>query len=143
MPKDKWIKSPEQFLEIWDEYVKDRLQQYDLLPVANNKTGEVLYLPAQKPITRKSFQVFVRKNYGYHIHQYIDNKDKAYNEYVGVITHARDEWEDDQVSGTLTGKYKAPNLTARMLGIGDKQDVTSNGESLSEIKVNIITTNKE
>ena len=138
MAKHKYCETPEKFRCLWDEYKVDRLKQYDLLPVANNKTGEVLYLPMQKPLTRASFEAYVYENYGYHIHQYIDNKDKAYNAYVGVITYARSQWEDDQYSGTLTGKYKAPNLTARMLGIGDKQDVTTNGKEINEIKVNII-----
>jgi hypothetical protein len=44
----------------------------------------------------------------------------------------RDEWEENQVSGTLTGKFKAPNLTARMNGLTEKTDVTTGGDKLNQ-----------
>ncbi len=39
----------------------------------------------------------------------------------------RKEWEDDQIGGTMTGRYKAPNLTARLNGLVDKTDAKTEG----------------
>jgi hypothetical protein len=136
--KHKYIETPEDLLRMWNEYKDYRLKLYDALPVANNKTGEVLYLPVQKPLTRWSFEAYVFNTYGHHVKQYLDNQDNSYTAYLGVTTHIRNEWTDDHVSGTMTGKYKAPNLTARVASIGDKQDITTNGENINDIKVKII-----
>jgi hypothetical protein len=138
MPKHKYIETPEDLKKMWDDYKAEAQKIYDLLPVANNKTGEVLYLPVQKPITRWGFEAWVFDTYGFGVKQYLDNQDKAYNAYLGVTTHIRNEWTHDHVSGTMTGKYKAPNLTARVTGVTDTVDVTSNGQSISDIKVTIV-----
>jgi hypothetical protein len=43
----------------------------------------------------------------------------------------------------MTGKYKAPNLTARVTGVNDNVDVTTNGQAVNDIKVTIITPDSE
>ena len=91
-----------------------------------------------RPYTRQGFEAYVFRKYGFNVHQYIDNWNDSYVAYLGVVTCIRREWEENQISGTLTGKYKAPNLTARLNGLTEKTDVTTQGERISEIKVNII-----
>jgi hypothetical protein len=44
----------------------------------------------------------------------------------------RREWEEDQIEGTLTGRYKAPNLVARLNNLVEK---TENKHEVSEIKI--------
>jgi hypothetical protein len=141
MPRDKNIEDPKDLQRMWEDY-KEQITA-DLIPTLSNKTGEVVYLPTQKPATRWGFEAYVFKKYSFGIKQYIDNQDKAYNAFLGVVTYIKNDWTDDHVTGTMTGKYKAQTLTARVTGVTDNVDVTSNGESLSEIKVNIITSNKE
>jgi hypothetical protein len=64
----------------------------------------------------------VFENYGFHIHQYIDDAEDVYAEFLGVVTHIRNQWQSDQIEGTLTGRYKAPNLVARLNGIADNNN---------------------
>jgi hypothetical protein len=135
MGKNKYIETPEDLLFLWDEYKKQ--VGFDTIEQATPK-GEIVRLSIQKPLLRSGFEAFVYRVKGFNVCQYLDNQDKAYTDYLGVITCIRREWETDQVSGTLTGKYKAPNLTARLNGIKDNSDVTSNGQTISDIKVTIV-----
>jgi hypothetical protein len=136
MAKHKYIETPEELQQMWEDYKAQ--VGFDNLPVLNIKTGDVALMPNQKPWTRWGFEAYVFKNYGYGVKQYLDNQDKAYNAYLGVVTYIRNEWTDDHVSGTMTGKYKAASLTARVTGVSDNVDITTNGKDINEIKVNII-----
>lgn len=139
MGRPRNLETPEEFIQLWDEYKKHIDENPDLIEKATNKGVQVERV--KKPYTRMGFEAYALRNKGIFIHQYIDNcnnRDTIYFEYLGVVTCAKREWEDDQISGTMTGKYKAPNLTARLNGLTEKTDVTTQGERISEIKVNII-----
>jgi len=138
MAKHKYVESPEKLMQMWDEYKKSVDKDPEMEEIVNIKTGEIVHIAKKKPYLRSGFESFVYRTYGFLVKQYLDNQDKLYSDYMGVITCIRNEWETDQVSGTMTGKYKAPNLTARLNGLGDKQDITTQGQSINEIKVNII-----
>lgn len=123
MAKKKYIESPEDFLKLWDEYKSLIDTNPDKEEVATGK-GEVVTLTKKKPYLRQGFESYVYRKHGFHIHQYIDNYENAYEEYLGVVTCARKEWEDDQISGSLTGRYKSPNLVARLNGLTEKTEST-------------------
>lgn len=139
MAKHKYIETPEELLSLWDQY-KEQVG-VETIEQATPK-GEIVTLSIRKPLLRSGFEAFVFRLKGFNVCQYLDNQDKAYTEYLGVITCIRKEWETDQVSGTLTGKYKAPNLTARLNGIKEGTDITSQGEKINEIKVTIVSGNQ-
>ena len=139
MAKHKYIETPEELLSLWDQY-KEQVG-VETIEQATPK-GDIVTLRIRKPLLRSGFEAFVFRLKGFNVCQYLDNQDKAYTEYLGVITCIRKEWETDQVSGTLTGKYKAPNLTARLNGIKEGTDITSQGEKINEIKVTIVSGNQ-
>jgi hypothetical protein len=139
MAKHKYIETPEELLSLWDQY-KEQVG-VETIEQATPK-GEIVTLSIRKPLLRSGFEAFVFRLKGFNVCQYLDNQDKAYTEYLGVTTCIRKEWETDQVSGTLTGKYKAPNLTARLNGIKEGTDITSQGEKINEIKVTIVSGNQ-
>jgi hypothetical protein len=131
----KYIQTPEDLLKLWDEYKaqvgSEQIEQ------ATPK-GSIVTLSISKPLLRSGFEAYVYRTKGFNVCQYLDNQDKAYSDYLGVVTCIRKEWETDQVSGTLTGKYKAPNLTARLNGLTEKTDVTTNGNDIGSIQVEIV-----
>ena len=51
-------------------------------------------------------------------------------EYRGVIRAIEDAIKDQQISGAMVGLYNS-NLTARLNGITDKTDITTNGKDLN------------
>ena len=121
MGKRKYIESPERFLELWNEYKRFIDSNPDIQEVATAKG--VVELRIKKPYLRQGFESYAYNKLGHHISQYIDNQDNGYTEFLGVITHIRKEWENDQISGSLTGRYKAPNLVARLNGLTEKQEI--------------------
>ena len=119
-PKGTKYMSVDELLEIWNEYVAS--VGYDQIEQVTSR-GEIVTLNVKKPLLRSGFEAYVYRKKGFGIGHYIDNQDGAYEDYLGVITCMRNEWETDQVSGTMTGRLKAPNLTARLNGISDKQEI--------------------
>jgi hypothetical protein len=140
MAKKKYLESPEKLLELWEEY-KDSVG-YDQIEQSTPK-GEIVTLNIKRPFLKSGFEVFCFYKLGFGIGQYLDNQDKAYEEYLDVITCIRREWETDQVSGTLTGRFKAPNLTARLNNLKEQTDVTSNSEKIESISVTIVKPNED
>jgi hypothetical protein len=120
MGKKKYIETPEELLNLWDEY-KESVQNESIEQATSR--GDIVSLSVRNPYLRSGFEAFVFRKLGFGISQYLDNNGNLYDEYIGVITCIRKEWETDQVSGTMTGKYKAPNLTARLNGIAEKQEI--------------------
>jgi len=119
MGKHKYIETPEKLLQLWDEY-KEQVGTDEI--EHSTPKGDVVILSVQKPLLRSGFEAFVYRKLGFGISQYLDNNSNLYDEYIGVITCIRKEWETNQISGTMTGKYKAPNLTARLNGLADKSE---------------------
>jgi hypothetical protein len=40
----------------------------------------------------------------------------------------RNEWESDQIDGSLTGRYKSPNLVARLNGLKEQSETEINAK---------------
>ena len=128
--KEKYIDTPENLLKIWDEYKLHIDNNPDVQEIATGKGVQVIRV--KKPYQKVGFESYVFRNYGFNVHQYIDNYKGAYDAYLGVVTCMRKEWEGDQIEGTLTGRYKAPNLVARLNNIAER---TENKHEVSEIKI--------
>jgi hypothetical protein len=117
--QSKYI-TPKELSELWEGF-KGTIG-YDLIEVATGKGVQTIKV--KKPLLRQEFEAYVYRVKGHHVHQYIDNYKGDYDEYLGIVTHMRNEWQSDQISGTLTGRYKSPNLVARINGLTDKQETT-------------------
>lgn len=129
--KEKYISTPDELLSLWDEYKLSIDNNPDKQQVATGKG--VFDISVKKPYQRKGFEAFVFRKLGFNVHQYIDNYENAYDAYLGVVTCMRNEWEEDQIEGTLTGRYKAPNLVARLNNLVEK--VQEDGNKNITVKV--------
>jgi len=126
MAKHKYIETPELLWQYWQEYKEEVDGKPDVQQVATGKG--VFDIKVKKPYLRQGFEAYVYRTYGFHVHHYLDNMDGSYDEYWGVVTHIRNEWQTDQLEGTITGRYKAPNLIARLNGLADKMDNKTDGK---------------
>jgi len=122
MAKHKYIETPKELMQLWDDYKAQ--VEVDLIEQATSK-GDVVTVAVRQPYLRSGFEAYVFRKKGFLVKQYLDNQDGLYDEYMGVITCIRKEWESDQVGGTLTGRFKAPNLTARLNGLSDKKELNA------------------
>ena len=112
------MNNPKELLDLWNEYKEYINTHPDKEEVVTVK-GDIVEKKVKKPYLRQGFISFVYRKLGVIIKDYLDNK---YEEYSEVVTHIRSEWEEDQISGTITGKYKAPNLVARLNGLTEKTE---------------------
>lgn len=116
------MNNPKELMDLWQEYKSLIDSNPDRIEQATPK-GEIVELKVKKPYLKQGFYAFVFKLKGYSIKDYLDNK---YEEFSDVVMCIRNEWEDDQISGTLTGRYKAPNLVARMNGLKEQTETEQN-----------------
>ena len=107
------MKTPDILLSYWDSY-KEHIDKHPDYENVVTPKGEVVKKETKKPYLKQGFEAFVYRKHGFTIKDYLSGK---YPEFSDVVTCIRKEWEDDQISGSLTGKYKAPNLVARLNGL--------------------------
>ena len=141
MPKHKYIETPEKMWELFEAYrdwcKSNPRYQYSL----SNKTGEATAIPLERPLTQVGFRCFASEK-GSAVQDYFANTDGRYSAYTTICTHIEEAIRKDQIEGGMTGQYNA-SITQRLNNLTERVDTTSKGESISEIKVNIITSNKE
>jgi hypothetical protein len=138
MPKPKLIETPEKLLQLFKEYVKHESENPMYRVDYVGKEGKQVKTPLETPITFDGFEVYLFQNEIISdLGHYSCNKDERYSEYVPIIAYIRKHCYIHNFKGAAV-KLFDPNLIARKLGIKDSSDVTTNGESINEIKVNII-----
>jgi hypothetical protein len=70
--------------------------------------------------------VFCFKPYG-NVHQYFDNKDGYYADFVTICSHIRKEIRENQIIGGLLG-FHNPSITQRLNGLTEKRELDIKGE---------------
>ena len=125
--KQKYIKDPADLLKAWNEYKSHIDNNPDIQQVATAKG--VMEIAVKRPYIKQGFYSFFYNRYGHHVHQYFDNDKGAYDAYLGIVTHINAECKHDQIEGSLTGRYKSPNLVARLNGLTEKvqNEITTPG----------------
>ena len=133
MGKPKYIETPEKLLELFKEYTEN------LKPRAIEKATPrgVITEMHTPPLTMEGFEVFCFEK-GLTVEHYFRNTNDAYGDYCGICSHIRKVIRRDQIEGGMVGQYN-PSITQRLNNLTERTDVTSGGDSISEIKVNIVT----
>jgi hypothetical protein len=139
--KPKNIETPEKLLELFKDYVKHESENPMHRIEYVGKEGKQVKTPLETPVTFDGFEVYLfQKGIISDLGHYSRNKHERYSDYVPIIAYIRKHCYIHNFKGAAV-KLFDPNLIARKLGIKDSSDVTTNGQSLSEIKVNIIKSN--
>ena len=136
--KPKLIETPERLLQLFKDYVKHEsenpMHRIDYV----GKEGKQVKTALETPITFDGFEVYLfQKGIINDLGDYSKNKDGRYSDYAPIIAYIRKHCYIHNFKGAAV-KLFDPNLIARKLGIKDSSDVTTNGQSINEIKVNII-----
>ena len=132
--KPKYIETPQQLWELFEAYYKETKNRVRAVPKATNKG--VLYEEHIPPLTIDGFKTYCNRK-GNDINRYFYNVGGEYSEYVSIVTCIKEEIRQDQIEGALVGQYQQ-NIVARLNGLTEKTDVTTNGKEINEIKVNIV-----
>lgn len=123
------LNDPQELLDLWDQYKAWIDSKPDTEQVVTQK-GDIVIKETKRPYLRQGFIAFVYRKRKFSVTDYLSG---LYEEFSEVVETIRQEWEEDQVSGTLTGKYKAQTLVARLNGYAEKTD-NKNENTNIEIK---------
>ena len=141
MAKHKYIETPEAMWELFLKYVqwcKDNpIQREDYVGGA----GRQVTRSYERPITISGFRAFGHKE-GVTINHYFANTDNSYEQYRTICSRIEDEIRDAQITNGLLGLYNA-SITQRLNNLTERVDQTTQGEKVTEIKVNIIPPNDD
>lgn len=132
--KPRNINSPEELYNLFEEYSKDCKSRIRRIPKATVKG--VVYEDHIPPLTIDGFKTYCNKN-KCDINNYWNNVRDSYSEFATIVTRIKEEIRNDQIEGAIVGQYNN-NIVARLNGLKENSDVTTNGKEINEIKINII-----
>jgi len=141
MAKHKYIETPEVMWELFVKYVKDVKNNPRKKHTFVGKDGTSEFELLERPLTFEGFYCYCYDTIGC-IDQYFENRGERYSDYVAICSRIKRTIREDQISGGMVGQYN-PSITQRLNNLTERVDTTTKGEAISEIKVNIITSNKE
>ena len=116
--------TPNDLQKVWNDY-KVLVDSDPHLEEVLTVKGDIVTIKKARPYMRQGFEAYCYNNGYGHVCQYLKNQDGLYAKYIPVVTHIKNEWQENQISGTLSGRFKAPNLVARINEIGDLQATTT------------------
>jgi hypothetical protein len=116
------------------EYMKTQTWQKTDAIKSGDMAGETIYIPINTPLSRKSFCIFANISEDT-LRNYASNKE-SYTEYFEVTTRALDIIDNNQIEGAIVGVYNA-NIVARINGIKEQVDNTTNGKDLQPTQINV------
>lgn len=128
------FETPEDLEKTFNEYLefmKTQTWKKQEFIKSGEFAGKIIELETQRPLTMESFCLFANINSKYLYQLNEDTKQKFSN----IVTRIHETLREQKVSGAMVGAYNS-NLVARLEGITDKHDITSNGDSIS-LNVNV------
>jgi len=141
MAKHKYIESPEAMWELFEAYKKETKANRRRVPKATPKG--ILYEEHEPPLTMVGFSSYVAdQEITSNVHDYFANTRDSYSEYSSICSRIVDAIKRDQIEGGMVGQYNA-SITQRLNNLTERVDQTTQGEKVTEIKVNIIPPNDD
>lgn len=128
MGKNKYIKTPEILLELFNEY-KDATKSNPILKNDfKGKDAVNVYYELERPLTMEGFSIFVfEKGIMSNLKNYFANSNNAYEDYSTICSHIKTIIRNDQICGGMAGIYN-PSITQRLNNLVDKQEHTVKSE---------------
>lgn len=126
MSKPKYIESPEQLWQIFQDYKKKAKTSPFLQHDFVGKDGESVYREKERCLTMDGFECYCLENES-DVHHYFDNTDNRYEGYRTICSRIRKEIRKDQIEGGMAGVYN-PSITQRLNGLTEKQQIEHKGE---------------
>lgn len=126
--RPRLLKSPDEMWNLFTDYVDHARLHPVIKRELNQRTGEVIEIPIDRPLTIEGFFTFAWDRIG-DIHAYFYNKDNQYPDFSTIVMRVKESIREQQISGGMGGVYNA-NLTARLNGLTDKvqNEITTPGK---------------
>lgn len=121
------IKNPEQLWDLFEDYKLATKSNPIMKMVHVGKNGTPTYEERERALTLDGFEVYCYKIVGT-VHQYFDNQDNLYGDYMVICRAIKKEIREDQIQGGLAGIYN-PSITQRLNNLVEKtENVNTNVE---------------
>lgn len=132
------FENEEKLLQAWNSYkegLKEQAMQWPKIQYVGKDGTRVTDYPIV-PYTLEGFKRYCRENHG-DVSNYFDNSGELYNDFKAICSRIREEIREQQIIGGMLGFYN-PSITQRLNNLTEKQDVTSQGQAITNVKVEII-----
>jgi hypothetical protein len=125
--RPRLLSSPEEFWDLFERYVEWTKLNPVIKRELSGRTGQVVEIPIDRPLTIDGFLSFCWGRVG-NVEHYLLNTNGAYSDFLSISIRIKSEIRDNQVSGGVAGLYNA-NLTARLNGLTEKvqNEITTPG----------------
>lgn len=124
----------EQKLKEYFEFMKTQTwTKYEAIK-SGDRAGELIAIPTQTPMTRHNLCIFAGISEET-LRNYASNKE-GYENHFEVTIHALQIIDNNQIEGALVGTYNN-NLVARLQGIKEQTDHTTNGNDIQGTQINV------
>jgi hypothetical protein len=136
------FKTDIELLDSWDQYKKYLIDEAKKWPKIQyvGKDGQRVEDYPVLPYSLDGFQVWYYNEYKKYIHQYFENKDGYYDEFVGICSHIRKEIRSQQITGGMLGMFN-PSITQRLNNLVEKTDTKTEG--IQKITIERISQDKD
>ena len=122
--RPKKIKDPKQLEEIFKEYKSYTKTNPRFKYHLNQRTGDMVGEQLEVPFTIEGFEIFCHDKYNFTAKHYLENTNKAYEDFCTISTRIRKEIRDDQIKGGMVGQYN-PSITARLNALKEQIEQTN------------------
>lgn len=123
MGRPRKIDSPENLMEMFQSYKSYVKENPRYKYVMNQRSGDMIAEPLECPLSIDGFEVYCYNKFECTVSHYMDNSNKAYNDFCAISAHIKKEIRQDQIAGGMVGQYNA-SLTARLNGLTEKVENT-------------------
>jgi hypothetical protein len=114
------------------EYMANKVWNKKEAIKSGELAGTLIDIPTQTPMSIESFCLFMDIDRG--TWDNYESNTETYKDFFNITTRVRAIIESNQFEGATVGAYN-PNIIARKLGLSDRQDHTTKGESLNFIQL--------
>lgn len=122
--RPKKIKDPKELEEIFNKYKADTKMNPRFKYHLNQRTGDMVGEPLEVPFTIEGFEIYCHDKYNFTAKHYLENTNKAYEEFCTISSRIRKEIRDDQIKGGMVGQYN-PSITARLNSLKEQIEQTN------------------
>lgn len=130
--RPKAIESPEQLLELFQQYVEHTKKNPIKVKDWVGGMAKMVMREKERPLTMEGFNVWCfNQGIASWLHDYFMNKEGRYAEFANICSIIKETIRQDQISGGMAGIYN-PSITQRLNGLVEK---TENKHEVSEIKI--------
>ncbi len=121
------FKKPEELSKVWEEYKvdmdKESVKWTKIQYVG--KDGERVTDNPPMPYDMDGFASWHKNKYNKVIHQYIENQDGLYDDFMGIVTHMKMERNANIKTGVLLGFFNA-SMGNRIVGLAERNETNVN-----------------